>query len=377
MDRRSNSGLSPLQVVGDESSITSPLAAHVLETNVLDTNSLNHSQGLSSSGNSCSIIGKCILLGQPICESCLSTIQPVLSPSDPSPDFSIASSFPSNLDNNASSRHKPVLHCLIGYYAVVITCWVEGCHPHTIVHSTFFKELVQYLFQRIDHDEGIRLSIASCASGYIGGGQLSWPEDLKAIQEWTEVLRNGATELVDVATTTSTSPASRPIDDGTDRLARHSYLDRHLSRHARFLYKMANQSLEVTMQMCISAPNTILANHHSSSIMESAYIEVNRMRQYNHILLSAMSQAIFSWAELSIESYYQDFDKALSIVNTIFGGIRRIKLKSLNSVDTLGFSIVVWADVAASMARGTMPYFYLEDEDEQSLSNTIHTHPFQ
>lgn len=180
--------------------------------------------------------------------------------------------------------------------------------------------------------------------------------------------------MVDVATT-STSPASRPIDDGNDRLARHSYLDRHLSRHARFLYRMANQSLEVTMQLCVSAPNAILASH--SSRIESAYIEVSRMRQYNHILLSAMSQAIFSWAELSIESYYQDFDKALSIVNTIFGGIRRIKLKSLNSVDTLRFSIVVWADIAASMARGTTPYFYLEDEDEQSLSSAVHSHPFQ
>jgi hypothetical protein len=377
---RSNSEISALDAIGDDSSFTSPLAAHVLDTTVLDTGNSSFSHGILASPSSaaggsgtCSIIGKCILLGQPICQSCLSTIQPVLSPSDPTPDFTIrsSSSLPSAFD---TSRHKPVLHCLIGYYAVVITCWVEGCHPHSIVESIFFKELVQYLFQRIDHDEGLRLSIACCASGYIGGGQLSWPEDLKAIQEWTEILRNGATELVDVATTSS-APASRPIDDGTDRLARHSYLDRHLSRHARYLYRMANRNLEAAMQLGLHSPNNILINHSSRS--PSPHIEVSRMRQYNNLLLSAMSQAIFVWAELSVESYFQVFDQALQIVNTIFGGVRRMKLKSLMTVDTLGFAILVWADVMAAMARGTTPYFYLDDEDEQTISSAVNTYPFQ
>lgn len=366
--------ISSIDPVGE---ITSPLSAHLLDASVLDAGSSSIlSRGILSppspgDGTTCSIIGKCILLGQPICQTCLASIQPALSPSDPQPDFSISASFPSTFD---TSRHKPVLHCLIGYYAVVITCWVEGCHPHSIVHSIFFKELVQYLFARIDHDEGLRLSIACCASGYIGGGQLSWPEDLKAIQEWTEILRNGATELVDVATTSS-APASRPLDDGTDRLARHSYLDRHLSRHARYLYRMASRSIDSTVQLSLQAPNSILVDPSSRSA--SAHIQASRMRQYNNLLLSAMSQAIFSWAELSIESYYEDFDQALQIVNTVFGGVRRVKLKSLMTVDTLGFAIVVWADVSAALARGTTPYFYLEDEDDHAGPSSANTYPFQ
>lgn len=388
-----SSSIDPLGIgssAAAESSVTtSPIrasASQILDSSVLEsidtTLDLEATPqdilGTSPSSHSCSIIGKCILLGQPICHGCLATIQPVTSPSDPAQDFMMPTPFPSTpfpSSFDTSSRHQSVLHSLIGYYAVVITCWVEGCHPHSIVHSTFFKELVQYLFHRIDHDECLRLSIASCASGYIGGGQLSWPEDLKAIQEWTETLRNGATELVNVATTTS-APASRPLEDAHgDRLARHSYLDKHLSRHARYLYRMASKSMESNMQLYTQGPNSTL--HDASTTSSTAYIDVSRMRQYNHILLSIMSQGIFSWAELSIESYYRDFDHALQIVHTIFGGVRKVKVKSLNSVQNLGFAIIAWADVAAALSRGTCPYFYLEDDDDRATTNLADTLPFQ
>ena len=335
-----------------------PLVAQVLDTPLLHAPVL----GASPSSSSCSIIGRCILLGQPICEGCLSTIQPVLSPSDSVPAFSLPGPFPSSIDS--TSRHKPVLQSLIGYYAVVITCWVEGCHPRAIAQSTFFKELVQYLFARIDHDEGLRLSIACCASGYIGGGQLSWPEDLVAIQDWTETLRKGATELVDVAITSS-QPAVRPLEETGDRLARHSYIDRHLSRHARYLYRMANKVVQQTLDHCAQAPNSMMAA--SGPASSAVCISVGTMQQCNNLLLSLMSQAIFSWAELSIQSYYQDFDTALQAVNAITGGVRRVKLAALYSIETLGFATVVWGDVTSALARGTRPYFYLDDEEEGGM----------
>lgn len=340
--------------INAEDSITSPLSAHILDSSVLQDRAFSVT---SSDDTSCAIIGRCILLGHPICQKCLSSIQPMLSPSDPIPDFSLSTPFDSARNPLLSTtRQQQVLHCLVGYYAAVMTCWVEGCHPHAIVQSTFFKELVQFLFEHIDLDEGLRLSIACCASGYIGGGQLRFPEDLRAIKEWTDTLRNDATELLDVATTSSLS-STRPVDDMGDPLARHSYIDRHLSRHARYLYRMANRLLENALQSYAQSPNSVVVSRSTG-----AFMDPSRMRHYNNLVLSAMSQAIFSWAELEVKSYYEDLDQAIQIVNTVMGGVRKVKLRYINRLDTLGFAVLIWADVLAAIARGCQPYFYLDDE---------------
>lgn len=318
----------------------------------------------------CTFIGECILLGRAICENCLSTIEPLFSPSDPTPHFQqptpSSSSAASAFSPREAARHQPVMQSLIGYFSALVTCWVEGCYPQAIAESSFFRQLVQHLISTIDQDEALRLSVAAVASGYIGGGQLQWPEDLVAIQRWTETLRQDATELVDVTTSSSSNQLPRAdMDSSTgERLARHSYIDRHLSKHAMLFYRMAKRAVEEAVQRASRQPSSSFGLNGTRPLPPSAtdgYVDAEQMRCHNNLLLSTINLCIFSWAEMSIGTYYADFDMALQAAHTLFGGVRRVKIAHLNSMDTIGLAVVVWADTCAAIARGTRPYFELDD----------------
>lgn len=338
-------------------------------------------------GSVCTFIGECILVGRQICTSCLSTIEPLFSPSDPTPNFRLPTPASSVGGTSAfsprESRHQPVMQSLIGYYSAVVTCWIEGCFPQEIANSTFFRDLVQYLISNIDENEALRLSVAGVASGYIGGGQLQWPEDLIAIKRWTNTLRQDTTELVDVTVSmTGQSTANRrdlESANGPDKLARHTYIDRHLSKHAMLFYRMAKRAVEDAIQRASREPSQFYHTNGtrsgSANDTSSEYVDPSLAKKYNSILVATVNLCIFSWAEMSIETYYEDFDLVLQAAHTLFGGIRRVKLAYLNSLDTIGLAIVCWADTCASIARGTRPYFELDEsplteEEKQVLINS-------
>ncbi|PWN37669.1 uncharacterized protein FA14DRAFT_17386 [Meira miltonrushii] len=338
-------------------------------------------------GSVCTFIGECILVGRQICTSCLSTIEPLFSPSDPTPNFQLPTPTSSVGGTSAfsprESRHQPVMQSLIGYYSAVVTCWIEGCFPQDIANSSFFRDLVQYLISNIDENEALRLSVAAVASGYIGGGQLQWPEDLIAIKRWTNTLRQDTTELVDVTVSmTGQSTANRrdlENANGPDKLARHTYIDRHLSKHAMLFYRMAKRAVEEAIQRASREPSQYYrasgSRAASANDTDSDYVDPSLAKKYNSILVATVNLCIFSWAEMSIETYYEDFDLVLQAAHTLFGGIRRVKLAYLNSLDTIGLAIVCWADTCASIARGTRPYFELDEsplteEEKQVLINS-------
>lgn len=327
----------------------------------------------------CTFIGECILIGRQICTNCLSTIEPLFSPSDPTPNFQLPTPTSSVGASSIETRHQPVMQSLIGYYSAVVTCWIEGCFPQQIANSTFFRDLVHYLLSNIDENEALRLSVAAVASGYIGGGQLQWPEDLIAIKRWTNTLRQDTTELVDVTVSmTGQSTASkRDLENanGPDKLARHTYIDRHLSKHAMVFYRMAKKAVEDAIQRASREPNIHYGMNGTRPVntndIDSTYVDPSLAKKYNSILVATVNLCIFSWAEMSIETYYEDFDLVLQAAHTLFGGIRRIKLAYLNSLDTIGLAIVCWADTCASIARGTRPYFELDESPLTEAENQV------
>lgn len=340
-----------------------------------------HGSNVSSypGGSVCTFIGECILVGRQICTSCLSTIEPLFSPSDPAPSLQLPTPTSSvGASSSFSPRetcHQPVMQSLIGYYSAVMTCWIEGCFPQEIANSSFFRDLVQYMLSNIDENEALRLSVAGVASGYIGGGQLQWPEDLIAIKRWTNTLRQDTTELVDVTVTGQSTANKRDLENanGCDKLARHTYIDRHLSKHAMLFYRMAKRAVEDAIQRASREPTRHYgmngARRNDDEI--SDYIDPSLAKKYNNILIATANLCIFSWAEMSIETYYGDFDLVLQAAHTLFGGIRRVKVAYLNSLDTIGLAIVCWADTCASIARGTRPYFEIDQSPLNDEEKTI------
>ena len=205
-----------------------------------------------SNSSSCVTVGDCLLAARPICDRCLSAIQPFdasasaiqqqqqqpmqaplpgsewtgLLPSSttsannsavpslgptaynsfspvessmqalvpaPSPSVASSTSAASNRtrNNNANGNHSwpTTKESIVGYYSTIITCWIEGSHPSNVSKSRLFEGIARSLVDKIEQQPFLRLSVASVAACYIGGDQLHWPEDLTLIQRWRAGLR--------------------------------------------------------------------------------------------------------------------------------------------------------------------------------------------
>lgn len=270
---------------------------------------------------------------------------------------------------------------ILGYYGAVITCWVEGCHPSQIGRSRLFEGVVRSLFAQIDTRAYVRLSVAAVAACYIGGDQLRWPDDLSLIQRWSAGLRRDSLELPRLQPPAPekwdrmsppgapTAPGTSGVSSGSDgqhpsvhtqqQQTLHQHLDRHLTSYSYHLRRMATQAVDDELNAVRAGPLTWPD--------PEGKIGLEMVKRYDSLILAAMNLAIFDWAEVGIDAFFASLDEAIRIAHLVLGGNRRLCWSKCHEVETLGTSMLVWADASAAIARGTRPYFILEVEDSNEF----------
>lgn len=379
------------------SSVTPDIGVHVGDFEPLLSPNQQH-QPHQALVRSCEIVGDCLFSGRHLCTACSAVASRLVDPgtSDMSALSPIFASIPS-LSTPAISRHpspgpsdehlaatspgqvssrksQTILESLIGYYSTLITCWAQGCDAKGLEGSTLFPKLVPYLLDRINKDPPLRLSIAAVTAGYIGGSRLTWPPDVVAIHKWASILRADRASIADCVranatfprpetpdTAWSASPGDSLASDVSSRLpianrrrrSTLATLDDLLVGQAETLKHLAICSLdEAISEYCARTMRVP-----GLGLTEKGFLaEVSKI---NSLLLTSVNLAIYTFAEESVESYFEEGQRMRNLVENTLGTFPPVNLSKLCALDHLGFRTYVWCDVGTAIARGTLPHVQL------------------